>query len=51
MRCRHCGENIMKFISRDEGEQWWHADPAAGKRTTSLHCHENPYGPVAEPAQ
>lgn len=48
--CLHCGEPIMKFTFRDEGEQWWHANPAVSPRT-SRHCYGDPRQPVAEPAE
>ena len=45
--CQHCHEQIMEFEFQ-EGKQWWHANPLVS-RVTSLHCHQDPNQPVAEP--
>jgi hypothetical protein len=46
--CRHCGEPILKFNFRDQGEQWWHANPLRGS-TTYLHCAADIDRPRAAP--
>jgi hypothetical protein len=60
--CRHCGEPIMMFHWRDEGDQWWHANVNRGyvehppgtehiKAPAYRRCYADPAQPYAEPAQ
>lgn len=57
--CKHCGEPIMMFHWRDEGDQWWHVNPASPQHPPGTghipapayrRCHANPGRPFAEPA-
>lgn len=59
--CKHCGEPILKFTFRDEGDQWWHANvtrddsynpPPGALRVPApayRRCHADPHAPYAEP--
>lgn len=61
--CKHCGEPILKFHFRDEGDQWWHANPAGScggyhppgtehiKAPAYRRCYADPAQPFAEPAR
>ena len=46
--CRHCGEPILKFHFKEEGDQWWHAN-LRGSAPTYRRCWGDPNKPYAQP--